>query len=106
MVTTKDELKAYIEADKSRYSLRWFDRFIYSEPYHTLKYLKNLRKLEFLTNCKQHRLLRLPLRAYRYWLWRKQSWKYGIKIAPNTCGKGLYITHIMGGVFALPIMQG
>lgn len=35
--------------------------------------------------------------AFRYWKWRRQSWRYGIKIAPNSCGKGLYVTHIMGG---------
>jgi len=95
MIKSKADLKEYIAADRSRYSIRWFDRFIFSEPVHILKYLKNLRKLEYHLNNSgiTHKIIGIV----RYWNWRRQSWKYGIKIAPNTCGKALYITHIMGG---------
>lgn len=95
MIRTKEDLRQYIAADRSRYPLRWFDRFIYSEIWKTVKYLRNLRKVEYHANnsglC--HKLLYF---AY-YYVWRRQSWRYGIKISPNTCGKGLYISHIMGG---------
>ena len=98
MIRNKQELKEYIAADRSRYPIRWFDRFIFSDPYHTFKDLKNLRKLEHLSNSRGGGIaFRKLLWVYRYWKWRRQSWKYGIKIAPNTCGKGLYVTHIMGG---------
>lgn len=103
MIKTKQDLKEYIKADRSRYSIRWFDKFIFSEPLHTFRYLKNLRKLEYHLN--NHGIVHKLIAALRYWIWRKQCWKYGIKIAPNTCGKGLYISHIMGGVFVLRIMQ-
>lgn len=98
MIRNKQELKEYIAADRSRYPIRWFDRFLSSEIYHTVKYLKNLRKLEHLLNTQGGGIaIRKILLAYRYWRWRRQSWKYGIRIFPNTCGKGLFITHILGG---------
>ncbi len=102
MIKCKADLKEYIAADRSRYSIRWFDRFLFSEPVHILKYLKNLRKLEYHLN--NSGIIHKIIGCIRYWNWRRQSWKYGIKIAPNTCGKALYITHIMGGVFVSPIM--
>ena len=98
MIRNSQDLKEYIAADRSRYQIRWFDRFICSEPYHTFKYLKNLRKLKHLLNTSGNGVtIRKIFAGYRYWRWRHLSWKYGIKIAPNTCGKGLYVTHIMGG---------
>lgn len=95
MIKTKDDLRQYIAADRSRYPLRWFDRFIYSETRKTVKYLHTLRKVEYHAN--NHGIYHKAMWALNYFFWRRLSWKYGIKISPNTCGKGLYITHIMGG---------
>lgn len=103
MIKTRSDLKEYIAEDRKQYPVRWFDIFIFSEIIHILRYLKNLRILEYHLNNSgiTHKLIA----SIRYWNWRRQSWKYGIKIAPNTCGKGLKISHIMGGVFAWQIMQ-
>lgn len=95
MIKTKVDLKEYITADSTRYPIRWFDKFIFSEPVHTMRYLINLRKLEYHLN--NFGFIHKILGGVRYWIWRMQSWKYRIKIAPNTCGKALYITHISGG---------
>lgn len=97
MIKTKDDLRQYIAADRSRYPLRWFDRFIYSEVWHTVCYLRNLRKLEYALN-NRHRPVNKLLWAIRYMRWRRQNWRFGIAICPNACGKGLYITHLLGGV--------
>lgn len=96
MIKTKDDLRQYIAADRSRYPLRWFDRFIYSEVWHTVCYLRNLRKLEYALN-NRHRPVNKLLWAIRYMRWRRQNWRFGIAICPNACGKGLYITHLLGG---------
>lgn len=95
MIKSRRDLREYIEADRSRYIIRWFDRFIYSEGWRTLKYLKNLRRVEYHAN--NNGLYHKVMWALRYFNWYRLSWKYGIKISPNTCGKGLYLSHIMGG---------
>lgn len=95
MIQTKTDLREYIAADRSRYTLRWFDRFIYSEIWKTLKYLRNLRKIEYHAN--NPGIYHKVMHSLHYYLWRRQNWKYGICINPGTCGKGLYITHLLGG---------
>ena len=95
MIKTKTDLREYIAADRSRYTLRWFDRFIYSETWKTLRYLRNLRKVEYHAN--NSGLYHKVMLALRYFIWRRQNWKYGICINPGACGKGLYITHLLGG---------
>ncbi|MCM1140347.1 MAG: serine acetyltransferase [Muribaculum sp.] len=95
MIKTRKDLKEYIEADRKQYPIRWFDKFLFSELVHTLSYLENLRRLEYHLN--NTGLIHKLLAGFRYWTWRRQSWRYGIKIAPNTCGKGLKVSHIMGG---------
>lgn len=95
MIKTRTDLREYIAADRSRYTLRWFDRFIYSETWRTLRYLRNLRKVEYHAN--NSGLYHKVMHALRYFIWRRQNWKYGICINPEVCGKGLYITHLLGG---------
>ena len=97
MIKTKADRKEYIKADCARYPIRWFDRFIYSEVWHTVKYLRNLRKFEYAINNRD-KIWNKIIYVFRYMIWRWQSWRYGIIISPNTCGKGLYISHIMGEV--------
>lgn len=96
MIKTKQDLKEYIAADRSRYQIRWFDPFIFSESWNTFRYLKNLRKLEYAINNKGKFINKMVF-ALRYFIWRFQNHRCGISIFPNTCGKGLYISHIMGG---------
>lgn len=55
-------------------------------------YLKCLRKVEYLLNCKKGLLARIELKLLNMRL-RKLSVLTGITIPPNTFGKGLYIPH-------------
>ena len=51
-----------------------------------------LRKLEYLTNCKDGSIWKL----YRLWIrfkFRRESMRLGFTIPINTCGEGLYIPH-------------
>ena len=95
MVYTRNELKEYIEADRvanhvGRYYLL---KLLYgNERARVFRYLKLLRKYEFSINS--HSCLRF---WYRY-RERRIGLKYGIFIVPNVVGKGLYISHLQGGV--------
>ena len=53
MIKSKEDYKYYVAEDRKRYRLRFIDRFIFNENYYLFKYLKNLRRLEYLTNKKQ-----------------------------------------------------
>lgn len=102
MIKTRKELKEYIKADQHRnrigksyktvaflLSILGFE----SEGYSVRKYLLHLRKLEYYTNNKS-------LLYYWYlFLHKRDCCKYGIYIAPNTVGKGIYIPHVKGGIY-------
>ena len=53
------------------------------------RFQRTMRKLEYLTNCKKNKLLRMYT-AYKY---RKQSRKLGYEIPINVFGPGLSIAH-------------
>lgn len=106
MIRTKDDLNDYIEADRRRYHLRKFrilSRILHDESYYVTQYLYALRKLEYYTN-NRHSYNILP---YVFWFLRHRrlSLKYGIRIAPNTVGKGLYIPHICGGGLIINVLS-
>ena len=54
MIRNKVDYKYYLAEDLKRYHVRFIDRFIFSENYQTLKYLRVLRRLEYLTNIKKN----------------------------------------------------
>ena len=85
MITSKSDLKEYIEADKKA------NRFTNWSPITNTrcKFLRTLRKLEFLINTHASRLL---IFIYRRRL-QSLSERLGITIGPNCFGKGLYILH-------------
>ena len=85
MITSKSDLKEFIEADKKA------NRFTYWSPITNTrcKFLRTLRKLEFLINTHASRLL---IFIYRRRL-QSLSERLGITIGPNCFGKGLYIPH-------------
>ena len=85
MITSKSDLKDYIEADKKA------NRFTNWSPITNTrcKFLRTLRKLEFLINTHASRLL---IFIYRRRL-QSLSERLGITIGPNCFGKGLYIPH-------------
>lgn len=85
MITSKSDLKDYIEADKKA------NRFTNWSPITNTrcKFLRTLRKLEFLINTHASRLL---IFIYSRRL-QSLSERLGITIGPNCFGKGLYIPH-------------
>ena len=105
MITSRNILREYIDADRSRYVLRkpfilgWI---LNDESYYVMKYLKNLRCLEYYRNCFPKSLLRF----YYEWNYRRLSMKYNLSIRPNTVGKGLRIPHLKGGIILDCVSMG
>lgn len=100
MINSRQDLKEYIRADRSRYQLRkprilgWL---LKDESYIVIRFLSTLRKLEYYTN-KQRSVLDQFFYIY-YTLkhrWLEHSSK--IRLRPNVVGKGLYIPHCVGGI--------
>ena len=87
MIKSKDDFKAYREADCrslqiSRNSVGRFSNEIYV-------FQMRMRKLELAINCGKN-----PVRTFcRKILFRKSSVKLGFSIPPNTFGPGLSIAH-------------
>jgi serine O-acetyltransferase len=90
MIHTKQDLKEYLKADKEQLGIhRYFPRPFTDEIW---KYERTLRKYEYWLNRGGYpvHIMRFVYKA----LLHKWSVKLGIFIGPNTCGKGLWITHI------------
>lgn len=89
MITRKEEMLTYLEAEKMIYkpSVLWragvFERDI------LYKFCWTLRHLEYHKNCK-HKIRYL---VYKFMLAQMQN-KYALHIPPNVCGKGLSIAHV------------
>jgi serine O-acetyltransferase len=87
MIKSKDDFKAYCEADcralqVSRNTLGRFSNEIYV-------FQMRMRKLEYALNCGKNPLGIL----YRKILFHKSSVRLGFSISPNTFGPGLSIAH-------------
>lgn len=93
MIRNNFDCKYYFVEDLKRYHLRFIDRFIFNENYHTVKYLKALRRLEYLTNIKKNIFQKIEY-FYAFWNYKRLCFRYKMKIGINTCGPGLYIPHI------------
>ena len=100
MIKSKQDLKEYIHADRSRYELRkpmvlgWI---LKDESYMVFRFLRILRKLEYYTN--KNRSFWDSLYYIYYTLrhrWLEHSSR--IRLRPNIADKGLYIPHCIGGV--------
>lgn len=99
MIDSRAKLREYILADESRYHLRrprllaWL---LHDEAYYMTKFLRVLRHLEYYTNCRRGVFGNI---AYFYYVFRHRQleWRYGVRIAPNVVGKGVYIPHLAGG---------
>ena len=85
MITSKLGLKEYIEADKKANHFSNLSRITNTR----CKFLRTLRKLEYLINTKASRL---HILLYRHRL-QNLSERLGISISPNCFGKGLYLPH-------------
>lgn len=93
MIKNRRDYKNYLKEDRKRYHIRFVDRFIYNENYYIFRYLKALRRLEYLTNTKKNlfHCIEYPFAFLRY---KRLCFKYRIKIGINTCGPGLFLPHM------------
>lgn len=101
MIQSKDDLKEYIQSDKKRnhYATKLYFKYLFlkKDKFYVIRYLKNLRKLEYFSNYRKN-LIKKGLYIYYKIKVERLSRKYEIFIKPNTIGKGLYIPHLMGGI--------
>jgi len=100
MIKTKEDLKEYIRADRSRYKLafpKWIGLFFHNEATIACDVLRSVRYFEYYTNIKKNPLQKLMYVYYKIQYIRKTN-KYGLHIPINVVGKGLYIPHIVGGI--------
>jgi len=96
MITSKEEFKAYCEADKLANS-KQLDSFKLKIkqllfPDLTWIFLARLRKTEYVKNCKKGLIGKIEY-AYQYYRFRKISLKLGFTIPLNVFGPGLSIPH-------------
>ncbi len=102
MITTKQELRNAINADRARYHLRkpfFLGWFFGDENYNALRFLNVLRHLEYYTNRPKNLLTIVPW-IYYFLRHRRMRIKYGLYISVNTIEPGIYIPHYRGGVYA------
>lgn len=93
MITNKQDYRFYVKEDRKRYSFGFTDRIICSEEYVMFRYVKNLRRLEYLTNIRKNIFQKVEYLLV-YWNYKRLSHKYNIRIGVNTCNSGLYIRHM------------
>lgn len=99
MIRSKKDLDFYLEADRislgrkriSLFSLAWFRECLF--PDRIYRFQRQLRKVEYLQNCRSTIFLGKIrfLIAFRRFL--KQSMRLGFSIHPNNFGPGLSIAH-------------
>lgn len=91
MIQSKTEYKSYCRQDLLRHGInKW--RWWYEFKHPTAGFTLQLRKLEYVTNCKRGLLSGLYLN-YLKACFRIRSILLGFTIPPNTCGPGLVINH-------------
>lgn len=93
MIKNKNDYKYYILEDRKRYHIRFIDKLIFNENYYIFKYLKTLRRLEYLTNTHLNVFKKVEY-VFVFWNYKRKCFKYRIKIGINTCGPGLYLPHL------------
>lgn len=110
MIRSKKDLRFYLHSDLQRYEKmshlfsRWKNRCV-TNPINTQyviwQYIFHLRNAEYHYNrsCLSSNRKNLAVYFHTIWLFfyyyrlRKDSYKTGIQIPPNTCGPGLQIWH-------------
>lgn len=90
-ICSKNDYRAWLRADLEGAGLtRW--RFWMALRHPTLHFLRVLRQVEYLTNCRRDpigRAKRMVVAVY----FRLLSIYLGFTIPPNTCGPGLRLNH-------------
>lgn len=88
MITNKTIYLDYINADKKVNRIKGLSAYFNT----TWKYIKCMRKIEYIENCKNGWFYNLQKLWLKYNL-QRLSVLTGITIPPHTFGKGLYIPH-------------
>ncbi|WP_289857102.1 DapH/DapD/GlmU-related protein [uncultured Muribaculum sp.] len=94
MITTKKELKSWLQVDHKAFGFKYpiLAKFSWSENGTMYAYLRNLRYLEYYTNKRQRPWDKL-LRAWHFLRWRRLNLRHQLYIKPNCVGPGLHIVH-------------
>ena len=97
MINNKADFKSYLLADRLANSIEKRGSFIYKikrfvSPDYIYIFLKLLRRLEYIKNCKQGIWYKLVYNYYLYFF-RKLSLKLSFSIPLNVFGPGLSIPH-------------
>lgn len=91
MIGSKADYHCWRHADLEAASItQWKFWMALSQP--TMHFLRILRRVEYLMNCRSDVLGPIELLAYRVYF-RFLSIYLGFTIAPNTCGPGLRLYH-------------
>lgn len=109
MITSKQDLYFYIASDMKRniniehMSIKnrlkhWYGLYVGRDSDLAFNLLKSLRLLEYAQNCLRPKSV-WGRCLYRYYLTRfnRLSYRYGVRLFPNTIGYGLRLPHIVGG---------
>lgn len=98
MITTKKELKAYLQADLERFGGRGpglKDRILHNEVWYIYRYIRHLRYVEYHKGKQGwHKLAFL----YHWYKYKHLGFKLHFTIYPGTCGPGLRVYHAGGFV--------
>lgn len=97
MIQSKEDFNQYVAADQARYKVKpnWRHRLYHNENYYLLKFLYLLRKVEYLKNCELGHGIWAALKyKFYYFRYTRMQNRYGLYIAPNICGPGLYLPHL------------
>ena len=96
MIKNKKDLKEYIKADiqpfdyKKKRLLAFYAFITKDLYYYRIKYLKTLRKLEYILNVHPKRIIsRIYLKTKKNIIGNRFGWE----IPSNVCGPGLHIWH-------------
>lgn len=90
MIKTKKELKEYLMADKNQLGISRKNPRPFVD--HIWRYEICLRKYEYWINRKPNPITSIIKNIYKLKFYRKCI-QLGVFIGPNTCGKGLCISH-------------
>ena len=108
MIQSKSDYRFYLLEDAKRAGfpfintvkgrIRYWLKLCYgSEQAHTLRYMRILRKCEYVNNCYRG-ICRGWVVAFFRFVWSRAGLRYGIHIGPNMVGYGFWIPHLTGGV--------
>lgn len=104
-IDSKKDYISYLEADRSRLTsdVNFKDVILRTEKYYTWKYIKCLRKTEYILNVKKGIFGKFLYAIQLFRLHRLMN-KTQIRIYPNVFGPGLFIPHL-GRILVSPIAQ-